>query len=85
MNPFIQHPQGAEHKSGEMQGWYARIRVFLNQLLVGANITAGSNITITPSNSGYTIAATGGGSGNLDGGDADSIYGGTTPVDGGSA
>lgn len=32
-----------------------------------------------------TLSGGGGGSGNLDGGDADSIYGGTDPVDGGVA
>ncbi len=32
-----------------------------------------------------TLSGGGGGSGNLDGGHSDSVYGGTTPVDGGAA
>lgn len=86
MRLFPNHPLVADHKGTDMQAWYNRLRIFINQLFFGENVTAGSNITITPTISGYTISASGGGgSGNLDGGYASTIYGGTTPVDGGPA
>lgn len=55
---------------------------------VAALLVAGTNITLTYSDPANTLtidASGGGGSGNLDGGSATSIYGGTTGIDGGGA
>jgi hypothetical protein len=60
------------------------------QLLIGngtgytvANLTAGNGVTITNASGSITLTAQG--YGNLDGGVANSIYGGTTAVNGGNA
>lgn len=64
------------------------------QLLIGtgsgfalAQLTAGANVNISNAAGAITISATGGGSPsfNLEGGNASSVYGGTNPIDGGTA
>lgn len=41
-----------------MQAWYNRLRIFINQLFHGENITAGPGISVVSSTTGYTLSST---------------------------
>lgn len=57
MREFLSHPLVADHKGTDMQSWYTRLRVYINQLFHGDNIAEGAGIYKESTVTGCTLSS----------------------------